>query len=326
MEQMIFLFTISLGFCLFAGIQRCSSSTVSYCYFGNIENQNFFLNESCATGEKHLSSVQSSRSEVPQNVSHVTSVSRATHCIIFKYFVKKDLKAPNSVMTIDTSVFANFSCDYQGLCRGRGTERLNNITYNGFRGDVFCCNTDNCNTRHSSIQDLPPYQQLCYTGSNISTVPTGSLSYCKRPDSMCARSSVVTKDGKHVSSYFCDSVYCKENNMTDSWNQTCKMVTVGNRTMSLCCCWTNKCLKPPWPMRDPGKGETMPSTSSVNPGENWVVTGIIIGLSVLIGVGIGVLLTITVYRKRKTSEQPAMTYHRIAADDPVHGENVHMIV
>ena len=51
------------------------------------------------------------------------------------------------------------------------------ITYKGYRGDVFCCNQNNCNTRHSSMQDLPPYQQLCYTGSNISSLPTGTDIY-----------------------------------------------------------------------------------------------------------------------------------------------------
>ncbi|XP_071090054.1 uncharacterized protein [Haliotis cracherodii] len=318
------LFTfLTFGIWIFAF--AFTSASVSYCWYGDIESHASLMNETCASGKVSLANIVSRENgaattlQPPQNLTHSTagaavSISKVAHCMIFRYMKHTEIVARQK--TYEISMYANYSCDHPGLCKGMKSGWLFNVTYKGLHGDVYCCNTSQCNIH---IQGIPPQQQICYSGSNITLRPTASLEVCKVP--VCGRAT-WKQDGKRVTQYFCDNFsYCQQNGITVANNSNCKQVPMGttNRTEEMCCCSRNKCYIPSWPVKQQSKQRSSNNSSN----KQWIIAGTVITLTFCFGVGAGILLALMQHRKNARGDNHvALMYRRIGECDRQGDEDV----
>ncbi|XP_067657533.1 uncharacterized protein [Haliotis asinina] len=282
------------------------------------------MNETCASGKVSLANIVSREMAAttlspPQNMTHSTagsavSISKVTHCMVFRYM--KHMEFGIREKTYEISTYANYSCDHPGLCKGVRKGWLYNVTYKGLHGDVYCCNTNQCNIH---VQGIPPQQQICYTGNNITLRPTANLEICKVP--VCGQASWVEK-GKKVTQYFCDNFFsCKKHGIAVGNYSNCKQVTMGtsNKTEELCCCSRNTCYVPPWV----GKQRSKQHTSNSSSNRQWIIAGTVISLTFFVGVGAAILLALMQYRKNTRGDNHiSLMYRRIGECDRQGDEDV----
>ncbi|KAK7489568.1 hypothetical protein BaRGS_00019202 [Batillaria attramentaria] len=308
-----------------------SAASVSFCYFGSQDNVKALQNQSCATGELHHVStdvIDYQDTEKPVlNMSVVTVPPRSqvSMCMVFRYIVKRTL----SLYVTSRSVAANFSCDFQSWCKGRDPGFIyRNVTVNGRTGDVYCCNTNNCNTA-AVIPQLPPQQQ-CYKNRIHwgQDYDTGTVVSCNvLPDAWCIRSRLY--DVTPVATeYDCDADrQCQKFNMTTgSSSYVCRNVTRERGKEELCCCSHPVCFKPP--STSSASIFSTPVAQGQRAGRgnrlSAVTIGCIVAFTMLALIG-GAVMVALMYQRRSLPDTSnlTLTYSRIEDDDV--SDSIHML-
>ncbi|XP_059165817.1 uncharacterized protein LOC131948286 [Physella acuta] len=303
--------------------------SAGHCNYGNdISNQLMFQNQSCVTGEKHLSNLlhvykNSSPDSGETDVSNLTA-NASHHCYIFRFVATTLL----SHEVKKEAIHVEYGCDFQEFCKDKQLDQvLPNVTVGSDTGLLFCCAASNCNML-DAIPHLPAENRVCFDGvKNGSDHISGELESCLHPDVVCAKKTIFHPEGK-VESYFCDNDKLCLETMSSGAFKACFNTSVGNKTVEeLCCCDQSQCFLPPGTnlpasLKDNSTDEKPPSVGNTlqKPGsektDKLLVTGLIATFLFITGVGVGIVLVVACRKPKEPRRDPnvIMQYERLSSD------------
>ncbi|KAK7110274.1 hypothetical protein V1264_014176 [Littorina saxatilis] len=308
---------------LLAVLNVPSAAVVTYCYYKSPDHMNMMQNQSCITTKVHLNDnlistdYNNSHTTIPVILDEKESEeSHVQMCVVFRYIVKQNLSSAVS----SRSSSLTFQCDFNHWCYKKKPGFHRNVTVAGHSGDLYCCDTDNCNTE-SVMPELPP-PQICYKNTHHwghhLQVGTGTLTLCKDPDAWCIRSRLLNAT-RPLTVYSCDNLHqCQYFNMTSGSSVVCRNVTKADGKEELCCCSGQSCFSPPTrsaasmfgsPIAEEQRGDA-------NRGLSTVTIGCIVAFSLLALVG-GLVMIGFMYQRQSLpdSSNLTLTYSRIEEDD-----------
>ncbi|KAL8613105.1 hypothetical protein ACOMHN_035046 [Nucella lapillus] len=300
-----------------------AAAVVTYCFYKNHDNMNMMRNQSCITGQLHLNENFISTDYNGTNTAALgpgeaeARRSQVAMCVVFRYIVQQNLSSVVSSRSSQTA----FSCDFRNWCSGKTAGFYPNETVEGHRGDLYCCDSNNCN-QASKVPQLPP-PQICYKNSHhwdhlLLPQGIGTYAMCKDPDSWCIRSRPLNSS-RSMTVYDCDSQHlCQSFNMTSGSSFVCRNVTQPHGKEELCCCSIRRCFR-----------EQSHSTASIfgNPlaeaqrvrgqgGMSAATVGCIVAFSMLGLVGGAVMIGLMYQRQSlPQASNLTLTYSRIEDDD-----------
>ncbi|BFY98840.1 hypothetical protein BsWGS_01880 [Bradybaena similaris] len=312
-----------------------TAPAAKYCYHGfDVSSSDSLRNQTCLTG---LVSLSKTLLETDQDTSPAYStlkvhefddgnfnrdhdIERNYHCFIFRYVAVQMIH--NDFQ--HESVHMEFGCDYNNLCHNKEMGKvLHRESVNGSHGQLFCCDTENCN-KVSELPHLPAENRICYHGTDNKTEAiTAQKVSCVHPDIMCAKTTTYFQDGK-VESYFCDNDKLCQDKMLPGSFRSCYKSLVDNTTQELCCCDTSLCFAPP---NAEGKSINVNTSSIVDTkivdnlaaerNDKWALTGLVIALVFVTGIGGGVFITVACRKNKRPRPDPnvIMQYERLSASD-----------
>ncbi|XP_076466481.1 uncharacterized protein LOC143297843 [Babylonia areolata] len=304
-----------------------AAAVVSYCFYKNQDNANMMRNQSCVSGRLHLNenliSTDYNSSEKAAAIEPGrtdTGRSQVEMCVVFRYIVQQNLSSVVSSRSSRT----DFTCDFRNWCQGKTTGFYPNETVEGHRGDLYCCDNNNCNLA-SKVPQLPPpqicYKNLHHWGHHFFTTgngPYGTFTMCKDPDSWCIRSRPLNSS-RWMTMYDCDNEHlCQYFNMTSGSSLVCRNVTQTYGKEELCCCSGHNCF--PGPTRSTASifGNPLAEEQRIR-GDNGMsaaTIGCIVAFSMLGLVGGAVMIGLMYQRQNLPhASNLTLTYSRIEDDD-----------
>lgn len=284
--------------------------------------------QSCLTGERHLDDQFISTDYLTSPKPSISADNDSTDgprsyiskCFVVRYITMQNLSSSVSSRSSNVS----FGCDFHNWCSERSAGFHPNVALDVHRGDLFCCDSNNCNSPLSVIPKLPP-PQICYKnthhwGPNMH-IGAGTSTLCKEPDSWCIRSRLLDT-AQPATVYDCDNQHqCQFFNMTSGSSLVCRNVSTERGKEELCCCSGQSCFGP-LPSRSEASafGAYLPSdgrtSSDDGAGLSTVTVGCIVAFTLLGLVGVAVMVGL-MYQRQNHPETSSLTltYSRIEEDD-----------